>query len=68
MNKKKNNDLKCKPNGDCWCMDIPYKLEIKGDKCLTPKDLINEIKKQYHLDNKQITELKRIINEKNKSI
>ena len=45
MSKKNNNDSKCKPNGDCWCMDIPYKIEVKGDKCLTPKNLLGEINK-----------------------
>ena len=35
----------CKPDGECWCMEIPTKLEIKGDKCLSPSQLekvINE--------------------------
>tara|TARA_B100001094_G_scaffold316577_1_gene357989 strand:+ start:4794 stop:4997 length:204 start_codon:yes stop_codon:yes gene_type:complete len=65
---EKNNDSKCKPNGNCWCMDIPYKLEVRGDKCLSPKDLFSEIKKEYNLNDEQIKDLKRTMNEKNKSI
>ena len=36
--------FECNPTGSCWCMDIPYKIEIGGDECLEPVDLINEIK------------------------
>ena len=38
--------FECNPTGSCWCMDIPYKIEIGGDECLEPVDLINEIKKK----------------------
>lgn len=61
-------DFKCNPSGSCWCMDIPYKIEIESDTCLNPNELIEKIKQKYNLNEKQIKKLKRMINEKNKSI
>ena len=29
----------CNPEGKCWCKDLPVKLEVKGDKCLSPSQL-----------------------------
>ena len=34
--------FECNPTGSCWCMKIPYKIEITGDECLEPIQLINE--------------------------
>ena len=49
-------------------MDIPYKVDIEGDTCLNPNELVEKIKHKYNLNKKQVKELKKIINEKNKSI
>ena len=54
----------CSPTGSCWCMDKPYKLEIKGDKCLEPQELLDEIKSKYNLNKEEMDKLKRIIDEK----
>ena len=54
----------CSPTGSCWCMDIPYKLEVKGNKCLEPQELLGEIKNKYNLNKKEMDKLKRIIDEK----
>ena len=56
--------MECNPTGSCWCMDIPYKLEIKGDKCLEPLELLDEIKSKYNLNKEEMDKLKRIIDEK----
>ncbi len=58
-------DFKCNPTGSCWCMDIPYKIEIESDKCLEPEELIEKIKIKYKLNEKRVKKLKRIISEKN---
>ena len=60
--------MECNPTGSCWCMDIPYKLEIKGDKCLEPQELLDEIKSKYNLNKEEMNKLIFIINEKDKSI
>jgi hypothetical protein len=49
-------------------MDIPYKLEIKGNKCLEPQELLDEIKSKYNLNKEEMNKLIFIINEKDKSI
>ena len=36
----------CEPEGECWCKEIPTKLEIKGDKCLSPTQLKNKLDKK----------------------
>ena len=60
--------MECNPTGSCWCMDIPYKLEIKGDKCLEPQELLDEIKSKYNLNKEEMNKLIFIINEKDKRI
>ena len=60
--------FKCNPTGSCWCMDIPYKIEMGGEECLEPVDLINEIKKKYNLTKEETDKLLFIINEENKNI
>ncbi len=60
--------MKCNPSGSCWCMNIPYKLEVAGDECLEPEDLINEVKKKYNLNKEELDKLIFIINEEDKSI
>ena len=60
--------MECNPTGSCWCMDIPYKLEIKGNKCLEPQELLDEIKSKYNLNKEEMNKLIFIINEKDKSI
>ena len=64
MSKKFN----CNPTGSCWCMKIPYGLEIRGEECLSPEDLINEIKKKHDLNQEEMDKLIFIINEEDKSI
>tara|TARA_R100000008_G_C3437889_1_gene92910 strand:+ start:357 stop:506 length:150 start_codon:yes stop_codon:yes gene_type:complete len=49
-------------------MNIPYKLEVSGDKCLEPEELIDEIKKKYNLNEEELNKLIFIINEEDKSI
>ena len=56
--------INCNPSGSCWCMDIPYKIEIMGDTCLSPNELMERIKHKYNLNEEQTKELKGIINEK----
>lgn len=58
----------CSPTGSCWCMDIPYKLEVKGNKCLEPQELLGEIKNKYNLTKEEVERLMLIINEENKNI
>ena len=41
--------MECNPSGSCWCMKLPYRLEIEGDECLGPIELVNEIKSKYNL-------------------
>ncbi len=60
--------MECNPSGSCWCMNIPYKLEVSGDKCLEPEELIDEIKKKYNLNEEELNKLIFIINEEDKSI
>ena len=60
--------FECNPSGSCWCMKIPYKMEITGDECLEPVELINEIKKKYNLTKEETDKLLFIINEENKNI
>ena len=62
------SNFDCNPTGSCWCMDIPYKLEIKGNKCLEPQELLDEIKSKYNLNKEEMNKLIFIINEKDKSI
>ena len=54
--------FECNPTGSCWCMRIPYKMELSGSECLSPNDLITEIKKKYKLNKTEIDKLIFIIN------
>ena len=54
--------MECNPSGSCWCMEIPYGIEIKGDECLEPEELINEIKRKYNLTKEEVDKLLFIIN------
>ena len=60
--------MECNPSGSCWCMKLPYRLEIEGDECLGPIELVNEIKSKYNLTKEEVDKLIYIINEENKSI
>ena len=62
------SNFDCNPTGSCWCMKIPYRLEIKGDECLGPIELLNEIKNNFDLTKEEMDKLIFIINEKDKSI
>ena len=63
-----NNKFECNPSGSCWCMKIPYKIEIEGNECLPPEELVDRIKIKYNLNKKELNKLIFIINEENKNI